>query len=113
MCVHIHINKNIYMIHVYIHIHVYIYINSGVPQKYFHVQGGAMFAYNDELNAASAGPVTPLWRILMHNQCSRNKRTHPEDYRDIPLPTVQEYQAHIAHSQVQSMEIDATEISRE
>ena len=61
--------------HVYIHIHVYIYINSGVPQKYFHVQGGAMFAYNDELNAASAGPVTPLWRILMHNQCSRNKRT--------------------------------------
>ena len=101
------------MIHVYIHIHVYIYINSGVPQKYFHVQGGAMFAYNDVLNAASAGPVTPLWRILMHNQCSRNKRTHPEDYRDIPLPTVQEYQAHIAHSQVQSMEIDATEISRE
>ena len=63
--------------------------------KYFHVQGGAMFGYNDELSALSGGKMTPEWRILMHNQCSRNKRSFPEEYRDMPLPTIEEYQAQI------------------
>ena len=68
---------------------------SGVPMKYFHVQGGAMFGYNDELSALSGGKMTPEWRILMHNQCSRNKRSFPEEYRDMALPTIEEYQAQI------------------
>ena len=65
---------------------------AGVPRKYFHVQGGAMFAYNDALSAESGGPMTPPWRVMMHNACSRNKRTHPEEYRDMPLPSVADYQ---------------------
>ena len=73
-------------------------LRAGVPTKYFHVQGGAMFGYNDELSALSGGPMTPEWRILMHNQCSRNKRTYPEDYRDLPLPTIEEYQAQIRNA---------------
>ena len=36
--------------------------------------------------------MTPPWRVMMHNACSRNKRTHPEEYRDMPLPSVADYQ---------------------
>lgn len=76
-------------------------LRAGVPQKYFHVQGGAMFEYNDELSSLSGGGKTPEWRVLMHNQCSRNKRTFPEEYRDIALPTVEEYQAQIRDAKAQ------------
>uniref|UniRef100_A0A7S0EW92 Flavin-containing monooxygenase n=1 Tax=Hanusia phi TaxID=3032 RepID=A0A7S0EW92_9CRYP len=72
----------------------------GVPQKYFHVQGGDQFEYNDELLSLCGADPLPEWRIYMFSQCSQNKRKFPETYRDTPLPTIEEYEKMLANARL-------------
>ncbi|KAJ1479650.1 hypothetical protein T484DRAFT_1958430, partial [Baffinella frigidus] len=66
-----------------------------LPDKYFHLMGGGQFGYNDDLARLCSVAPLPAWRKRMYADCSRNKRAFPDTYRDVPLPSVQDYMAAI------------------
>jgi len=72
----------------------------GVPLKYFHVQGGDQFEYNDELLSLCNADPLPEWRMYMFSQCGQNKRKFPESYRDTPLPTIEDYEQMLARARL-------------
>lgn len=56
----------------------------GIPVRHTHMQGDSQWAYNDEVGSlAGRGMTTEPWRSKMYLATGRNKRAHPETYRDL------------------------------
>ena len=82
---------------------------AGVPQKYFHVQGGGQFAYNDHLSKLTGSEPLPLWReyrpihhidglILTALDCTLPHRAAAYTLRLVSGRTVPDFELGFSHA---------------
>mmetsp|Transcript_7251 Transcript_7251/g.26674 ORF Transcript_7251/g.26674 Transcript_7251/m.26674 type:complete len:188 (-) Transcript_7251:1901-2464(-) len=55
----------------------------GVPMRYTHRMGDDQFHYNDMISKITNSRPLPAWRKAMYEANSKNKRSRPEEYRDV------------------------------